>query len=399
MNLQRLLIERMENRILVGTIMFLGIMVLVGWVAINEQGRMQAFVEQQSGRSIERGAELFASNCTSCHGPAGRGITGVAPALNNPSLFGHDFFEDIDGQIIELESLRAAYPQMEADLVSDTKTLDEKSEIEAELVAIRETYGENVVEGVDAALNDLQTQRQSMLTQMQSAIDKGYNPENPERLSYLGWSGTLHSFVQTTLISGRPVSESYWPNPMAAWSQRAGGPLRDDQIDNITNYIINWDHDWTIDDLLAVNQFAIRPGVGGGDSDIEAVAPDMADMAADEMGSVIQDVVMQVEAIEADAANGQALYNGALGCAGCHGNAAVAPPTELTWPGINSGDRLSDPALAGYTPDQYLVESILAPNAYIVPSYPAGVMPQNFGQRLDAQGLADIIAYLKSYEE
>ena len=398
MNLQRLLIERMENRILVGTLAFLGVMVLVGWVAINEQGRMQAFGQQHAGRSIERGAELFAANCTSCHGANGYGLVGIAPALNNPALFGHNFLDEIDSQITELEALRTELPQMEADLVSDTRTLDEKAQIEAEMLALRETYGENVIEGLDAALADLGTQRQSLLTQLQPAIDRGYNPEEPDRLAYLGWSGTLHSFVQTTLISGRPTSESYWPNPMAAWSQRAGGPLRDDQIDNITNYIMNWDRDWTIEDLLAVQQFAIRPGVGGDDSGTEAVAPDAADLAGEELNTVVQDVVTQVSEVEADAANGQALYNGALGCAGCHSAEAVAPLTQQTWPALVSGERLSDPALEGYTPEHYLVESILAPNAYIVPGYPAA-MPDYFGERLDAQGLADIIAYIKSYEE
>ena len=45
--------------------MFVGMMILVGWVAINEEARMQSFVRQHTGRSIERGAELFASLCPS----------------------------------------------------------------------------------------------------------------------------------------------------------------------------------------------------------------------------------------------------------------------------------------------------------------------------------------------
>ena len=400
MNLQRLLIERIENRILVGTTMFLGIMVLIGWVAINEQGRMQAFEQQHLGRSIERGAELFASNCTSCHGADGRGLIGIAPGLNNPSMFGHNFFAQIDSEIEALTSLQAELPQLEADLVSDTKTLAEKEQIQARLDRAVEEFGENPAEGIEARLADLNGQRQSLVTQMQAAIDKGYNPDSPNRLAYLGWGGTLHSFVQTTLISGRPTSESYWPNPMAAWSQRAGGPLRDDQINNLVDYILNWDKgtNWTIDDLLAVNQFAIRPGVGGGDT-ADAVAPELQGMTdAAEIKVIVDQIVADLATVEADAANGQALYNGALACAGCHMNAAVAPLTELTWPSLVYGERLSDPALADHTPEQYLVESILAPNAYVVPNYVAGAMPQNFGQRLQLQELADIIAYLQTYE-
>ena len=43
-------------------------------------------------------------------------------------------------------------------------------------------------------------------------------------------------------------------------------------------------------------------------------------------------------------------------------------------------------------------ESILAPNAYISPGYPANAMPQNFGERLDLQQLADLVAYLESQD-
>ena len=75
---QRLLIEKMEHRIIVGTLSFLGIMVLTGWIAINEGGRMRSFERQFLARSIERGGQLFAANCSECHGLDGRGLTGAA---------------------------------------------------------------------------------------------------------------------------------------------------------------------------------------------------------------------------------------------------------------------------------------------------------------------------------
>jgi len=112
--LQRLLIDRIENRILVGITMFVGIMILIGWVSINEGERMRSFDNQFLARTIERGAELFAANCTSCHGVDGRGLNGAAPGLNSPFLFGHDYFAAINDQIeaindqeIELEAEKA----------------------------------------------------------------------------------------------------------------------------------------------------------------------------------------------------------------------------------------------------------------------------------------------------
>ena len=69
-----LFIRSIEGRILMGITMFVGMMILVGWVAINEEARMQAFVPAAYGaESIERGAELYALNCSECHGEEGYG--------------------------------------------------------------------------------------------------------------------------------------------------------------------------------------------------------------------------------------------------------------------------------------------------------------------------------------
>ena len=103
MDLQRLLIERMENRILVGLTVVLASMVLVGWIAINETGRMASFQQQHLARSIEKGAELFANNCATCHGPDGTG-SARAPGLNNPQLFSHDYLAPLDTQLAAVET-------------------------------------------------------------------------------------------------------------------------------------------------------------------------------------------------------------------------------------------------------------------------------------------------------
>ncbi|MDL1899840.1 cytochrome c [Anaerolineae bacterium CFX9] len=362
--LQRLLVEKIEHRIIVGTVAFLGIMVLVGWLAINEGGRMQAFERQFLARSIERGAALFSSNCTSCHGTDGRGLVGIAPALNSPLLFGHDFLGEINRERSALNTELNA-----ADL-----TEERRAEIEARL-------------------SELDTEEQGIRSQMQAAIDKGYDPSVPNRLNEVGWGGGLHSFVYTTLVSGRPVSSAYWPQPMAAWSQTAGGPLRPDQLEDLTNYILNWDkgNNWTIEDLLAVNQFPIAPVdpstvvMTGGDPVI----------GADTELSVIMEGLAEVTG---DPQAGMTLYNGSLACMGCHMNAAVAPVLEGTWTRVQE-ERLTLPQFADYTGEMYLVESITHPNDYIVPGYPANVMPSNFGNRLTYQQLADLVEYLKSQDQ
>src|ERR1044071_4475311 len=80
------LVPNFQQRVLLGTATFVGTLLLVGWVAINEPARMQVFTDQYHGRSIENGAILFLNNCTTCHGIDAKG-SGRAPALNNPMLF------------------------------------------------------------------------------------------------------------------------------------------------------------------------------------------------------------------------------------------------------------------------------------------------------------------------
>ncbi len=406
MNLKRLLIDRMENRILVGVTAFLASMVLVGWVAINEPGRMAAFEQQHLARSIEKGAELFANNCATCHGADGLG-SGRAPGLNNPQLFGVDFLASIDSEIAALETAKADVETLQTTLAGDTSglTSTEIADLEAQLAAYHEQYGEDAIAGIDEQIAVQEANAAALRTQVQGAIDKGYDPDDPNRLNTVGWSGTLDAFIHTTLVAGRPVSSSYWPEPMPAWSQTAGGPLRDDQLQDLTNYILNWgaNRDWTLEDLLAVQQFAKIPAESGGVT-VEAVAAEIANIqAADVPGQramideTVNAVLTQLDTVTGDPVNGQTLYNGSLACSSCHNNASIAPPTEGTFTRAND-TRIQDPLLASYTARHYLVESILAPNAFIAPGYPANAMPQNFGERLDLQMLADIISYLESQD-
>ena len=59
--MDRLIIESIEGRITLGIVMFVSLMILIGWIMINEPYRMAEFQEQHLGRSIEVGAELLRS--------------------------------------------------------------------------------------------------------------------------------------------------------------------------------------------------------------------------------------------------------------------------------------------------------------------------------------------------
>ncbi len=94
-----------------------------------------------------------------------------------------------------------------------------------------------------------------------------------------------------------------------------------------------------------------------------------------------------------------------LGCISCHVNAPDMPR-------FDAGDglpsvlergvlRMEDPAYAGSaaTNEEYLIESILVPGAYAVQGpWRDDAMPPTFGDRMTAQNLADILAWLRTFE-
>jgi mono/diheme cytochrome c family protein len=203
--------------------------------------------------------------------------------------------------------------------------------------------------------------------------DKSFFTNRPKEV---GWSGTQVDYIISTISGGRLASTRPQLYPgggspaMPAWSDRFGGPLRDDQIRDIATFIMNWE--------------ATAP--------VREISPTLAGPP------VGTDILQQLPA--GDATNGQALAT-SKGCVGCH----VSTTTGPAWlpsggqPGI--GDRATTRITeAGYTgkattAEQYLLESIVNPTAFVVSGFQP-VMPGNFGQTLTAQETADLIAYMLS---
>jgi nitric oxide reductase subunit C len=87
-----------------------------------------------------------------------------------------------------------------------------------------------------------------------------------------------------------------------------------------------------------------------------------------------------------DAAQGERLFHGQAGCGACHSLKAGEQGIGPSLAGIAT--RAADPAAA------YLLESIIDPGARLAEGYGDGIMPSNFGRRLSAQQLADLVTFL-----
>ncbi len=97
----------------------------------------------------------------------------------------------------------------------------------------------------------------------------------------------------------------------------------------------------------------------------------------------------EAAALAGDPAAGEQLYN-SMGCMACHsldGSTLVGPSFQGL--GARAGEVLD-----GVSAEDYLRESIVDPCAYLAEGFDNCVMPQNFGDRLSAQDLADLIAFL-----
>jgi mono/diheme cytochrome c family protein len=195
------------------------------------------------------------------------------------------------------------------------------------------------------------------------------------RMQEVNWAGSLEDYIVATVSSGRLSSTRPQTYPgqgipaMPSFSDQYGGPLREDQIRNLAAFIMNWEETAV---AIPVPELPTGPVVG---TDITKELP------------------------EGDAEAGETLAT-SLGCIACH----IAAPTGPAWlptadqPGIGdrAAARLSQPDYAGEaeTPEQYLFESVVAPNAYIVSGFSEGIMPAIYSTSLTDQDMADLIAYM-----
>jgi cytochrome c2 len=100
-----------------------------------------------------------------------------------------------------------------------------------------------------------------------------------------------------------------------------------------------------------------------------------------------------------DPVNGEELFNTmqtevGFACATCHN---VDSEARLIGPGLVNIAEKAEQDRTGATPEEYLHESIVAPNVYIVaaePPYPEGLMPGTYAQLFNEQQINDLVAYL-----
>lgn len=101
-----------------------------------------------------------------------------------------------------------------------------------------------------------------------------------------------------------------------------------------------------------------------------------------------------------DVARGEELYlqtvigeASAPGCITCH---SLEADVVLVGPSHNGMAQRAVGVVAGLSPEEYLKQSIVEPNAHITDGYTEGVMYQFYGNDLSDQDVDDLVAFLMS---
>lgn len=279
----------MQVKIIIGTIAFMISMMVLGYAALREPGRLERYTGARQGRQIEAGADLFNGSCATCHGVNGKA---------------EECYDASTGEPIGCIGLPLNY----APLLCGEPSL---------------------------------------------------------RMEAMNWQGAKFSFIQATIASGR------YGTQMPTWSDQFGGPLRSDQIVDLTQYVLNWETEELCSQPLIVYDW--------------------------------QETVDEFKAAfpEGDAARGEELFL-SYGCTGCHGN-LEDETSALVGPFLGNIAETGAERIDGYTAPDYVYESVLDPSAFISPDCPTGpcigppsAMPGNFALRMgeNPQDLADLMTFL-----
>ncbi len=183
------------------------------------------------------------------------------------------------------------------------------------------------------------------------------------RMKEVGWAGSLEDYIISSVSSGRVVStrpDQYAGQgrpAMPAWSDEFGGPLRPDQIQDLAQFILNWESTAT------------------GEVVIEALPTP----------------TQSPEDLNDPVARGQQVFL-SRGCTGCHAMEGLS--TATIGPNLTKIGTVAATRVPAQSAEEYIRESILNPSAHVVEGYLDNLMPKNFGDLIPATELDDLVTYL-----
>lgn len=108
-------------------------------------------------------------------------------------------------------------------------------------------------------------------------------------------------------------------------------------------------------------------------------------------------VVTIEDEVDVDADLGRRVFESSTaGCTVCH---SVEPGVELVGPNLAGAGLIAGSRVTGMSGADYLKQSIVDPDAYVVDGYPAGQMLDIYEETLTNEEIEALVAYLSSLED
>lgn len=229
-----------------------------------------------------------------------------------------------------------------------------------------------------------------------------------QRAKDVEWTGTWSDYVKLTVAAGRPnlpegTSNDYWTmEKMPTWHVDLGGPLRGDQVDAVTAYVMNWEESaikqTPTEDNWSFFLNTLSAGLPYDPSEDGYQAKFDAAIAAAKRAGVTEyefegETFTFEQSGSGEARSPSELYNLAMGCAGCH-HLNEDATNELAGPNQWNLHETAATRVDGKSAEEYVYESIVNPTAYIVPGYEGVAMPDNFATQMTEEEIDSLVAWL-----
>jgi mono/diheme cytochrome c family protein len=197
--------------------------------------------------------------------------------------------------------------------------------------------------------------------------------KNTPYLKQIHWNGTTADFIRDTIAAGRPQPSAYYAGegytaPMPTWSQDYGGPLRPDQVDALTDYVLNW----------APGEFEPHVAIV-----TPTPGPTSTPLPPEE---IIRQIPFPLPPSDAVLAAGKEIYDRTAGCAACHGQGLAGDGPGAVGQARPPRNFTDCTAMASF--------DLLQHYAAVVNGRPPG-MPA-FGGRLSNEQIWQVIMYERS---
>ena len=191
--------------------------------------------------------------------------------------------------------------------------------------------------------------------------------EPSNRLVDQDYKFTVRDYIYGTVYSGRVGTQ------MPTWSAELGGPMQGYEIENVTQFILNWQGELCTGPVEPAYEWPV---------------------------TVTALLETEGVTVPGDAVNGQSLYEKTYACTSCHGDPATDGSNRVG-PWLGDLAERGGTIVEGYAAADYMYESLLNPNAHIAEVCPTGPcntpsgMPGNFSIRIrDPQSMIDLLTYI-----